>query len=268
MPYKNQFLSYQIRLFFTALMFYTRIPCPAWVDHSEEFLNRSTRYFPLVGWIIGGASALVFWGMVQLWSPVVALLGSLFITIWLTGAFHEDGLADVCDGFGGGWTKERVLEIMKDSRLGTFGAAGLFLAVSMKIAALYELWTKVPLFTFLLIMVAGHTLSRWISVTIIFAEEYARGDATSKVKPIAQKITEKEMTVATVFGLLPVLGLVFFKPLWFTLLALGIVWLTRIYLIYIFRKKLGGYTGDCLGAAQQISEVVFYLVFSAMCKLM
>lgn len=259
-------MRYQIRLFFTALMFYTRIPCPAWVDHSEEFLNRSTRYFPLIGWIIGGASAGIFGGMLWLWSPIIAILGSLFITVWLTGAFHEDGLADTCDGFGGGWTKEKILEIMKDSRLGTFGALGLFLAVSLKVIGLYDLAQVFTLPQMLLAMVAAHSLSRWISATIIFSEQYARDDASSKVKPIAQKMHTFELLIATFWGVVPLVGLCFLMPIfWLPLLALPTMWITRWYLVRLFNQKLNGYTGDCLGAAQQITEIIFYLTLLA-CK--
>ncbi len=253
-------MYYQIRLFFTALMFYTRIPCPAWVDHSEEFLNRSTRYFPLIGWILGGASAGVFALMGLLWSPLVALFGSLFITVWLTGAFHEDGLADTCDGFGGGWTKEKILEIMKDSRVGTFGALGLFLAVGLKIAVLYDLQTFMKLPQMCMVIWAGHSISRWISTTVIFTETYAREDASSKVKPIAQKMHGYEFAVATFWGLLPLGILCFFVPVfWLPLMSLPALALVRTYLVYLFRKKLGGYTGDCLGATQQVAEIVFYM---------
>ncbi len=253
-------MKYQIRLFFTALMFYTRIPCPVWVDHSEEYLNRSTRYFPLIGWVIGGISALVFLGLVQFWSPLVALLGSMFSSIWLTGAFHEDGLADVCDGFGGGWTKEKILEIMKDSRLGTYGAVGLFLGLGLKIAALQDLLRFLNNYELMLVMIVGHSLSRWVSTTIIFSEEYARADATSKIRPIAQKMTAFEFGIASIWGLFPLAILLFFAPFWYPLVVLAVIWLVRTWLVRHFNKHLEGYTGDCLGATQQITEIVFYLV--------
>jgi len=255
-------MRYQIRLFFTAIMFYTRIPCPSWVDHSEEFLNRSTRYFPLVGWIVGGISALVFLAMTQIWSPQIAIAGSMLASIWLTGAFHEDGLADVCDGFGGGWTKEKILEIMKDSRLGTYGGVGLFFGLAMKWLALYELLHFLNTYQMLLAIVAGHSLSRWASATIIFSESYARADATSKIKPIAQKMTVSELGIASVFGLLPLATLILFAPFWYALVILVIVWIVRWWLVRHFNKHLEGYTGDCLGATQQITEIVFYLVLA------
>ena len=124
-------LAAEIRLFFTALMFFTRLPCPAWVGYSESYLNHSARYFPLVGVIVGGIGGLTFWLAQLIWPPSIAVLLSMLATIAVTGAFHEDGLADSCDGFGGGWGKEQVLAIMKDSRLGTFGAIGLGLILAL-----------------------------------------------------------------------------------------------------------------------------------------
>ncbi len=110
----------QLRLLLTAVMFYTRLPVPRWVGHSDDQLNRATVYFPLIGWLVGGVAAGVYWGAAQLWPPLVAVLLSTGAGVLLTGAFHEDGLADTCDGFGGGWTRERILTIMKDSRVGKY----------------------------------------------------------------------------------------------------------------------------------------------------
>ncbi|MDP4265494.1 MAG: adenosylcobinamide-GDP ribazoletransferase, partial [Bacteroidota bacterium] len=94
----------QTEIFFTALMYYTRIPCPKWVTHDADYLNKATRYFPLIGWIVGGISALVYYGAGYLFNEPVAAILSIVAGIFATGAFHEDGWGDVCDGFGGGWT--------------------------------------------------------------------------------------------------------------------------------------------------------------------
>ncbi len=97
-------------------MFYTRVPCPRWVGHEPDYLNKATRYFPLIGWLVGAIGFAVLWGGMQLWPTSVAVLLSIAAMVLTTGAFHEDGFADACDGFGGGWTKEKILAIMKDSR--------------------------------------------------------------------------------------------------------------------------------------------------------
>ena len=126
----------ELRIFFTALMFYTRIPCPGWVDHSEDYLNKATRYFPLIGWLIGLAMALVIYGSLFILPISVCVILALAVSVLMTGAFHEDGFGDVCDGFGGGWTKSQILEIMKDSRVGTYSVVGFILLFALKMAAL------------------------------------------------------------------------------------------------------------------------------------
>jgi len=130
-------LMQHIRIFFTALMFFTRIPCPSWVDHSEEYLNKSSQYFPLVGGIVGAIGLAVLLGALWVLPVPLAVLLSMVATVLATGAFHEDGFADMCDGFGGGWTKEKILDIMQDSRLGTFGAVGLGLLMAVKFLCLH-----------------------------------------------------------------------------------------------------------------------------------
>ena len=116
----------EVHYFLTAILFFTRIPCPKWVDHSSEMLNKSNRYFSLVGILVGSIAALVYYLATFIFTLEVAIILSMVASVWTTGAFHEDGFADTCDGFGGGWTKEKILLIMKDSRLGTYGVIGLF----------------------------------------------------------------------------------------------------------------------------------------------
>ena len=99
----------EIDIFFTAMMFYTRIPCPKNITHDPDYLNKATRYFPLIGWIVGLISGLVFIAFSQILPVTIAVLLSMIASILTTGAFHEDGFADVCDGFGGRWTKEKIL---------------------------------------------------------------------------------------------------------------------------------------------------------------
>ncbi|MEO1652132.1 MAG: adenosylcobinamide-GDP ribazoletransferase, partial [Bacteroidota bacterium] len=174
----------QIHIFFTALMFYTRIPCPPWVDHRSDYLNRATVYFPLIGWIVGGASFLVFWLAAFLLNPLLALILSLASSVLITGAFHEDGFADTCDGFGGGWTQAQILKIMKDSRVGTYAAVGLILLFALKIAALYELSQKFSILDLGVIFILAHSSSRWMATTLIYTLDYARDPSDSKAKPV------------------------------------------------------------------------------------
>ena len=144
----------QLKQFFLALSFYTRLPGPKSQDYTK--LPQATVYLPLVGWLVGGISALSFYLADLLWPQVTAVILALIAGIFLTGAFHEDGFADVCDGFGGGWGKQRILEIMKDSYIGVYGVVGLLLLFLLKISLLGSLLTTaVPW-----VLLAGHSISR------------------------------------------------------------------------------------------------------------
>lgn len=257
-----------MRLFYTALMFYTRIPVPKSIDHSADALNRATKYFPLIGWIVGSIGVGIYWLGTLLFPPTyLPILFSMIATVWATGAFHEDGFADVCDGFGGGWNRMQILNIMKDSRLGTYGTIGLGLLLAVKFFALQAMLT-VEAFGWAVALkyVAAHSLSRLTAATVIRALPYAREDQdpampAGKAKPIAQGITPGQLTIAALFGLAPLLALVAYTGLWIYLLFLIPLVLVRWRLIHFFKKWLGGYTGDCLGTVQQLTEVVVYLSF-------
>ena len=252
-----------MRIFYTALMFYTRLPVPKHIDHSADALNRATVYFPLIGWIVGGIGVGTYWLSTVLFPPAyLPVLFSMVATIWATGAFHEDGFADTCDGFGGGWNKTQILTIMKDSRLGTYGTIGLGLLLAVKFFALQAmLGVEAFGWTVALKYISAHSLSRLTATTIIRALPYAREDLESKVKPTAQGITAGQLAGAALLGLLPLLALVAYTGLWIYLTFLIPLVLVRWRLIGFFGKWLGGYTGDCLGATQQLAEVVIYLSF-------
>lgn len=246
----------QLRIFFTALMFYSRIPCPKWVDHSEEYLNKATRFFPLIGWIIGAISAVVYISFFLIDEVAIGVIFSMIASVWVTGAFHEDGFADVCDGFGGGWTKLKILEIMKDSRIGAYGMVGTVLLLMLKFIALKSLLLQENQWLLAAtIIVSGHSLSRFIASTMIFTHDYAREDAQSKVKPVSKNVSWIELLLSAFFGLLPLL--LFENVLVY--LTLIPVYLAKWLLGRYFQKWIEGYTGDCLGATQQVTEVVFYL---------
>ena len=241
----------ELRIFFTALMFYTRIPCPVWVDHSEDYLNKASRYFPMIGWLIGLAMALVLYGSLFILPISVSVILALAVSVLMTGAFHEDGFADVCDGFGGGWTKTQILEIMKDSRVGTYAVVGLILLFFLKIAALISLLELNQWFA-LKSLVLAHVLSRWSSLTIVYTHSYSREDASSKIKPIAKELSLKNLLIGSVW-VLP--ALVLFNNLLIVAVFVA-VYSMKVYLAAYFQKWIDGYTGDCLGATQQINEVV------------
>jgi len=241
----------EIHIFFTALMFFTRIPCPKWVNHDSEYLQKSSKYFSLVGCIIGAIGALVFYGASFVFPVSIAVLLSMAATVYSTGAFHEDGFADVCDGLGGGWTKEKILLIMKDSRLGTYGVIGLVILLGIKFSAL----TEIAIESIPLVIISGHSLSRFMATTLIYTHDYVRDTADSKARSAAKGMTLGMLIWSGVFGVLPLL---LFQSPW-VFIVLVPMYLSKVFLGLKFRKLLGGQTGDCAGAVQQLSEVVFYL---------
>lgn len=269
----NKNMKKQLHIFFTALMFYTRIPCPKNIDHNPDYLNKASRYFPLIGWIVGGISFIIYYIGVVLFTNEIAVILAIIAGILTTGAFHEDGFADVCDGFGGGWTKEKILLIMKDSAIGAYGAIGVVLLFLLKFQSLIQLMNSIQntefiiynlQFTIFLLFVSAHSISRLSAISIVFTHQYSREDASSKSKPIAKNFTWKEVVGALFFGLLPLVILSFFQ--WQLLLVLIPVFISRFFLARYFQKWIDGYTGDCLGATQQVCEVIFYLSIIAIWK--
>lgn len=240
-------LTKQWRYFLTAVSFFTRIPIH--FNHFDEAdLNKSTRFFPLVGILVGAVGALVFCLCDILLPLEIAVLLSMVATILLTGAFHEDGLADALDGLGGGWSKEQVLTIMADSRIGSYGAVGLLLALLTKYQTLsYQVAAFIPAS-----IIAGHALSRLCAVLVMFTQSYVKSEGKSK--PLATQLSVSELTIATFFGLLP---LAFLEVKYLAaLFPVAIVWL---WFSAKIKTRIGGYTGDCLGAMQQLTEIAFYV---------
>lgn len=244
----TRFLNRELELFLAALGFFTRIPVPMKADFKEDDLNHSARYFPLVGLVIGALAALIYSLVAEVLPKELAIIASMAATIYVTGAFHEDGLTDAVDGLGGGWEKEQVLTIMQDSRIGSFGAVGLFLVLLAKYEALAHTYPAlIPV-----AMIAGHALSRFAAVLVIATQPYVKSQG--KAKPLATSMSKGEITLAAIFGLAPLLLLA--PKLLITLVPVVIVWL---WFSYKLKNRLGGYTGDCLGAMQQLTELVFYL---------
>ncbi len=261
-------------IFLTAVMFLTRIQVPPNIDHNPEYLQRSSKYFPLVGWIVGGISIMTYLVTARFFSENIAIVASMIASILTTGAFHEDGFADTCDAFGGGWTKEKILMIMKDSRLGTYGVVGILFMLASKFLLLQELpkftppsitETINPLLSykiFIGIVLGAHSVSRLMAVTVIQQYDYVTDEDVSKSKPLAsKKLSLSEFLLAVLFALLPFVLL----PLNFLLITIPAI-IARFYLAAYFKKWIGGYTGDCLGAVQQVTEIIIYLSALAIWK--
>jgi len=246
--------GYELRVVLTAIQYFTRLPVPGWVGHSERQLNDASRYFPLVGILVGLVTGVVFLLTAKLLPHALAVLLAMLGGILLTGAFHEDGLADACDGFGAGGGKARILEVMKDSRHGTYGVLGLAFALLIKFAAL----SSVPAGQFLALAVAAHAFSRLMAVSVIATQRYVRDDGSARARAAAQSIGPLGFACAALFGLAPLawLGM---AGVACAASALAL----RFAVAGYFYRRVGGYTGDYLGAVQQVTELGCYLVFVA-----
>ena len=250
----------EIQLFLIALMFYTRIPIKFNIEYSDDKLNASTRYFPLIGSIVGLCSFFGYFGLQFILPVEIAIIGSMIIGILITGAFHEDGLADFFDGFGGGWTTDKILDIMKDSRVGTYGMVATILQLAVKFYCLLHLVNVLEPTHYIwiaLVFITYHSLARFTAIQLCFVLDYVRADETSKAKPIAKKHTLKEMFGVYLFGLIPI-GIFIYHNIYFIIIFIPIIILIYYFKNYL-KKWIGGYTGDCLGAVEQIAEGIILL---------
>lgn len=241
-------------IFLTGIQFLTRIRVPAGITHDPAHLSQSPKYFPLIGWMVGGICGLAFFLFGRSISADVGIVASMITGFFVTGAFHEDGFADVCDGFGGGWTKEKILLIMKDSRIGAYGAIGLVSILGSKFVLLHEL---VGFRSFIPMLLAAHAVSRLMPVLVMQWSVYATDVDQSKSKDItARRLSTGSLILAVLLALAP---FAFFS--WYFLLTIAPALLVTFLLNRYFRRWIGGYTGDCLGAIQQVTELVIYLGF-------
>ena len=254
----------EITYFLTALMFFTRIPIPVNLDYSSEIMNQSQKYYPVVGWVVGGFNAFVFYLLHFVLPMDICLVLMMMSSVLSTGAFHEDGFTDVCDSFGGGYGKEKILTIMKDSRVGAYGVVGIILLFLLKFLSMNHL-AETSIYDFLVVLIVAHSSSRYLSGLMIHTHQYVSDIDQSKSKPIANKaLPKKTLFVGLVFTLLP---FVWFQNT-YMLLVLPFAYLGKAYLGWYFKKHIGGYTGDCLGTVQQITEILIYLGFIILWKFM
>lgn len=249
----------ELRLLLTAVQFFTRLPVPAWVGHSAQQLEQAARYLPLVGILVGALSASVLWLSAQVLPLTLAVGLSIVAGILITGAFHEDGLSDFADGFGGGHTKEKILAIMKDSRVGAYGVIAIALVLLLKYQALLELCRlHTPRYA-LAAIIAAHTVSRLMAASIMLTQHYVREVDSARARPAAQ-LSPSSFAIALAISAAALYYLFITAPQATPVIsAITAALLMRIYLAWRLRVRLGGYTGDCLGAVQQLSELAFYL---------
>lgn len=244
----------QLALFLAAVQFLTRIPVPVLQDFQPEWTARAARYFPLVGVGTGAVTAAVLVATSQVWENLLPALLAVAVGILLTGAFHEDGLADTFDGLGGGGARVRRLEIMKDSRIGTFGVLALGLATAIKVAAIADM----PVWTAALAIIGAHAAGRAAAVVAMRALPYAGDRAWAKVKPVAEGVTTAEAGVALAFGLLALTPLALAAPL-AAVAGLAAGALAALLMAWTAQRLIGGWVGDTLGATEQLFEMAFLM---------
>lgn len=278
-------LGHELRLFWLAMQFLTRVPVPAWVGWQPEWMPASMRHFPLVGALVGLFGAAVLALASEWWPAAVAVGLSMAATVWLTGGFHEDGWADTCDGLGGAVSREKALLIMKDSRLGTYGALGLILLLGLKATVLVELLTPrvheldsartsqihhVLLLWTSMGLVWAHALSRLVPVLLTRLLPYAGDVEHAKAKPLALAVATPHVwaTVANTGVVAAAMGLFFLLDGWplrtlWQALAWGLLGaaLVLVFCLAWLKRRLGGFTGDTLGASQQLAELAILLAW-------
>lgn len=267
-----------LREYLLAVQFFTRIPVTGrladWVGFSPAMLRASAAHFPGVGVLVGAVAAAVF-ALLQAmlpdtaFSPLVAAVFSTIASVLLTGGFHEDGLADVADGLGGSHERGRALEIMKDSRVGAFGAMALMLALLCKVALLALLGSLASVkgveaspfsgWSVCAALWTGHIVSRGLPLVIIRLLPHVGDTATSKSKPLADQISPADLLIALTWCLAALaLASLALEPL-NLLVACGFAALALLAMLRLFKRRLQGFTGDCLGSTQQVCEIAFYL---------
>jgi adenosylcobinamide-GDP ribazoletransferase len=265
-------LRIQLRSCAAAFTFLTRIPTDRLIPHDLTDLPGAITYFPIVGLVVGLAGSLVFGLVITFWSPVLAVLISIAFTIWMTGAFHEDALADAFDGFGGGWDSSQVLAIMKDSRVGSYALVGVISVLATKIAAIYSIFdlasahgeaTLAGILAVGRTLIAAHVLGRWSSVVLISRHPYVRvstGDAKPAAgQPFTSNVTRQHVITATVLAFV-ISGI----ALGWSLIGAGLAAIAiTLFAGNYFLGRIGGITGDALGAANQFVELSVYLILAA-----
>ena len=256
-----------------ALTFFTRLPLWKIKEIPADDFKRVVPLWPLAGWLTGGVMALVLWLMLKVTTPVLAWIAALVARLLLTGALHEDGLADFIDGFGGGRTRERTLAIMKDSHIGTYGVIGLIIY--------YLLMMQVPgsvtPAALCVLVICGDAWSKCCAAQLINLLPYARSEETAKNKTVYSRMNAGEFLLCLLFGLIPaiilicvlccslplILGLRLSAVTIGIMLAVPVV--VMLLMAWMCKRRIGGYTGDCCGATFILCELSFWLAAIIAC---
>ncbi len=238
-----------VKLFLSAVAFMTRLPVPLQMQGTPDTLAGSAVFFPLVGLLVSAGAIIFNHAFSRFVAHDVVIVIVLVFLVVITGGFHEDALADAADGFGGGWGKDQILNIMRDSRIGSFGA----LAIALALLARFVFLTNIPPQRFDSYLVAGQVTCRWTALPLAFFLPPAHEQSGQGAR-VAGKITTFSLVTGTLMTVV-ILGVaVGIKALGVGLAAVVMTGLSGAY----YRRRIGGVTGDCLGATNQLTEVAIY----------
>jgi adenosylcobinamide-GDP ribazoletransferase len=233
----------------TAFQFLTRLPLRS-LPYDPNALSRSAKFFPLVGLFVGILGSVLYLLLIQHLPAAIAALLTVTFFVVATGGLHEDGLADVADAFGGGWNREQILAILKDSRIGTFGASALFISLGLRVLLLANL----PLNRVAPYIISSQVLSRWTVLPLGYVLPAAR-EASGQGARIARQISAASFAVGTAIAVV-IVSCALRREMWLPcLVTLAMTVMTGLY----YRRRIGGVTGDCFGATNQLTEIAIYL---------
>ncbi|HSZ50435.1 MAG TPA: adenosylcobinamide-GDP ribazoletransferase [Caulobacteraceae bacterium] len=249
-------LAREWRLFWCAVGFLTRLPTPASHDFDPDWIGRSTRWFSLVGQIVGALAAAVFLAAGRFWGGAAPAVLAVGAGVWITGAFHEDGLADTADGLGGGTTPAARLQIMKDSRIGTYGVVALIMVVGLRVAVL----AIMPPWRGAVALVAAHGLGRAAAVAAMATQPYVGAAARAKAGASPQEPGRANVLFAGLVALWPFT----LMPLHSAVLSIGLAAAAAAVIALFAQRLIGGRTGDTLGAVEQAAETAALLGAAAL----
>ena len=252
---------------FAALMFFTRLPWWKLRHVPADSFKRIVGYWPVAGWVTGGVMAAIYGIALFFHLPVVLALLLVFTgRLLLTGALHEDGLADFFDGFGGGRSREQVLTIMKDSHIGTYGVLALVVYVALWVTSTVSLAQRSANLPIVLLLFAD-VWSKWSASQIVNLLPYARNEEDCKIKKVYDRMSARTFTVGLLFALVPMLGCVLFlketpyMALWICVTA-SVPNSVMVWLVQYMRRRIGGYTGDCCGATFLLCELSYFIALN------
>jgi adenosylcobinamide-GDP ribazoletransferase len=232
-----------------AVQFLTRLPVPP-IPYADDTLARSVKFFPIVGLFVGALAAVLNFLIAPHLPRLVTAVILVIFLVSITGCFHEDGLADTFDGFGGGWNRDQILIILKDSRIGSYGGAALTLSLVARVILIASL----PVAEVARYLVAAHVLCRWTTLPLSYFLAPARTEQSqgARLAKLTSRVTFLIGTALTLTIVIAALGIHAIAPV---VLAILITYASGLY----YNSRILGVTGDCFGATNQLTEILVYL---------